>query len=388
MRVADIWQQLRGGERPLAPIVVALGVIWVAFGIASPTFLSPENLVNLALQSVPTGVIALGVVVVLLAGQIDLSVGSVSGLAAAIVAAGAVAAGWPIALGVIAALAAGVAIGLLYGLLVARAGLPGFVLTLAGLLVFAGLQWRILDPAGSINLPLDSWLVRFAQSWFVPLWLAIAAVCVVVAAVTLQGVLQRRRRLAANLPSPTYGVIALRAGTVAVLLGGAVAYLSQDRGIGWSVVLFLCLVAGIDILLRRTRWGRGVYAVGGDARTARLAGVPVRRILISAFAVCSGCAALGGVLAAGRLAAANQGTGGGELFLTAIAAAVIGGASLYGGRGSAWSALVGVLVIQSIANGLTLLDLDIATRNIVTGAVLAIAVTIDTVLLRRRRRTT
>lgn len=387
MTLADQWRALREGDRPLVPIVLALGVIWVAFGIAEPTFLSAENLVNLSLQAVPIGVIALGVVIALLAGQIDLSVGSVSGLAAAIVAVGAVGAAWPLAIVVLAALAAGFAVGLLYGVLVAHAGLPGFVLTLAGLLVIAGVQWRVLDPSGSINLSFETWLVEFSQAWFVPTWIALAAVILVTLAVVAGGTWERRRRIAADLPAPAWSVIALHGALVLVLGGGPVLYFSQARGIGASVVLFVVLVAAADLLLRRTRWGRGIFAVGGDARTARLAGVPVRRVLVSAFAACSTLAALGGVLAVGRLAAANQSTGGGELFLMSIAAAVIGGTSLYGGRGSAWSALIGALVIQSISNGLTLLDLDVASRNIVTGVVLALAVTIDTVLRRRRRAT-
>jgi ABC-type xylose transport system permease subunit len=386
MTIAERWQSVKRGERPLVPAVAALAAIWLGFGIASPSFLSAENLVNLSLQSVSIGIIALGSVLTLLAGQIDLSVGSVSGLAAAIVAAGSVTAGWPLAVTVLVALLVGVAAGLFYGVLVARAGIPGFVLTLAGLLVIAGLQWRVLGRAGSINLPLDSWLVRFSQAWFLPTWVALAGVAGVAALLAATGVRERSLRLRAGLPSSSLGQIALRAAALLVLGGGGVLYLGQARGMGASVLLFLALVVAVDVLLRRTVWGRAMRATGGDIRTARLAGVPVRRITVSAFAACSGLAALGGVLAAGRLAAANQSTGGGELFLMAIAAAVIGGTSLYGGRGSAWSALIGVLVIQSIANGLTLLDLDAAARSITTGAVLALAVTIDTLLRRRRTR--
>ncbi|WP_081829669.1 sugar ABC transporter permease [Paraoerskovia marina] len=385
-RISSAWQTWTDGDHRLAPIAGALVVIWVAFGIANPTFWTPENLVNLSLQSVSTGVIALGIVIVLLAGQIDLSVGSVSGLAAAIVAVGAVAGDWPVALGVVVALVAGALIGLLYGVLVARFGLPGFVITLAGLLVVAGVQWRVLGADGSVNLPFDSWLVKFNQAWFVPDGVAWVGAAVVVAGVATIGIVERRRRVLAELPAPTVLGVLIRPAVLAVLLAVVVGYLGQARGIGYSVVLFVVLVAVTDVLLRRTRWGRHVRAVGGDHRASLLAGVPVRRTLVSAFVACSTLAALGGVLAAGRLAAANQGTGGGGLFLTAIAAAVIGGTSLFGGRGSAWSALLGVLVIQSIANGLTLLDLDAATRNIVTGLVLAFAVSIDTLLRQRQQR--
>lgn len=387
-RAASAWSAWRDGDHRLAPIIGALIVIWIAFGIANPTFWTPENLVNLSLQSVSTGVIALGIVIVLLVGQIDLSVGSVSGLAAAIVAVGAVAGEWPVALGVSVALVSGAVVGLLYGVLVARVGLPGFVITLAGLLVIAGVQWRVLGSDGSVNLPFDSWLVAFNQAWFVSDAVAWAGVVVIVLAIAAFGLMERQRRIRAELPAPSLTRVLGKPAAVAVVLGVVVGYLGQARGIGYSVVLFVALVAVTDILLRRTRWGRHVRAVGGDTRASLLAGVPVQRTIVSAFIACSTLAALGGVLAAGRLAAANQGTGGGELFLTAIAAAVIGGTSLFGGRGSAWSALVGVLVIQSIANGLTLLDLDAATRNIVTGLVLAFAVSIDTLLRRRQQHST
>ena len=157
-----------------------------------------------------------------------------------------------------------------------------------------------------------------------------------------------------------------------------------NRGVGLTFALFVGLVAVVDLLLRRTRWGRAVRAVGGDVESARRAGIPVRRTLVSVFVACSSLAALGGVLSVGRLAAANQGTGGGDTNLTAIAAAVIGGTSLFGGRGSAWSALLGVLVIQSISSGLTLLNLDTSVRYVITGLVLALAVAIDTVMRRAR----
>ncbi|WP_396667584.1 sugar ABC transporter permease [Microbacterium sp. R86528] len=384
MNLAESWRRIRDGERPLVPIIAALFVIWIILGIASPTFWTPENLVNLSLQSVSTGIIALGVVIVLLIGQIDLSVGSVSGLAAAIAAVAATSLGWNLALAVLAALLAGSVIGFIYGILIARVGLPGFVLTLAGLLIAVGIQWQILGDAGSINMPFDSWLVRFSQTAFVPNWLAWVLVIAVTTGITLTRFIERRQRLVAELPAETPLAIALRGILIAVMLAIPVAYLSQERGIGWSVVLFIALVWGTDILLRRTRWGRGIRAIGGNPQAARLAGVRVQTIVVSAFVACSTLAALGGILGAGRLAAANQSSGGGEVFLIAIAAAIVGGTSLYGGRGSAWSAFIGILVIQSIANGLTLIDLDASARNIATGLVLVLAVTIDTLLSRRR----
>lgn len=378
-----VWRRVRGGNG-LLPIVAALVCIWLVLGAVNPAFLAPENLVNLTLQSAPVGVIALGVVLVLLVGQIDLSVGSLSGLAAAVVAVGSVTLGWPVALAVLAALACGVVVGLAYGALSTRLGLPSFVFTLAGLLFLAGVQLRVLGPLGSINLPFDSWFVRSVQQGFLPTGVAWALVAAVVVATALVQVAARSRRRRADLACASVPQIAVRTLVLAGVLSVIVAYLGTARGIGYSVVLFALLVVVTDGLLRRTRWGRSVRAVGGDRRAALLAGVPVRRTVILCFVACSTLAALGGVLAAGRLGAANQGTGGADTYLVAIAAAVIGGTSLFGGRGSAWSAVLGVLVIQSIANGLTLMNVDQAARYMVTGAVLLVAIVID-MLVRRRR---
>ncbi|WP_258726204.1 sugar ABC transporter permease [Cellulomonas sp. NS3] len=373
---------VRSGELGMVPIVVALAVIWLVFQLLNPYFLSSDNLVNLTLQCAATGVLALGVVLVLLVGQIDLSVGSVSGLAAAVVAVGAVQLRWPIALTALAALGVGVGAGLLYGVLFTRLRLPSFVFTLAGLLVFAGLQLRVLGPTGSVNLPFESWLVQVSQRGFLPAGLSYALVALVVVAHAASLLVGRARRERAELPVASLTVVAARVGTLALVLFGAVAYLNTNRGVGFTFALFVGLVAVVDLLLRRTRWGRAVRAVGGDVESARRAGLPVQRTFVSAFVACSTLAALGGILSAGRLAAANQGTGGGDIYLTAIAAAVIGGTSLFGGRGSAWSALLGILVIQSISSGLTLLDLDTSVRYVITGVVLALAVLIDSVVRR------
>ena len=381
-----VWQRVRGGPS-LLPIVAALVVIWLGLGAVNPAFLAPENIVNLTLQSAPVGVIALGVVLVLLVGQIDLSVGSLSGLAAAVVAVGSVTLGWPVPLAILVALVCGTVVGLAYGALSTRLGLPSFVFTLAGLLFLAGVQLRVLGPLGSINLPFESWFVRSVQQGFLPPALAWSLVAVIVLATAASQVHTRARRRRAELACASVPQIVVRTLVLAVVLSAVVGYLGLARGIGYSVVLFAALVVVADLLLRRTRWGRSVRAVGGDRRAALLAGVPVRRTVVLCFVACSTLAALGGVLAAGRLGAANQGTGGADTYRVAIAAAVIGGTSLFGGRGSAWSAVLGVLVTQSIANGLTLMNVDQAARYMVTGAVLLLAVIID-MLVRKRREGT
>ena len=362
-----------------APVVGALVLLALGFQALNPTFLSPNNLVNLTLQATVTGVITLGLVLVLLVGHIDLSVGAVSGLAGAIVAVGYVGQGWPLAVAVLVAIGVGVTVGLTYGWVVTRIGVPSFVVSLAGLLVCGGLQVWVLGSTGSVNLPFDSWLVRLAQSTFLPAAVSWALVAAVVLVVAGAGVLDRRRRVAAGLPAPELRSLAGRVVALGALTAIPVWYLNLDRGVGVMVALFLAGVVAVDLGLRHTRWGRAARAVGSSPESARLAGLSVSRVYYSAFAACAGLAAVGGVLAVGRLAAANQGMGGTDLALTAIAAAVIGGTSLFGGRGSAGSAALGALVVHTIASGLTLLNLDAAWRLIVTGLVLALAVVLDTV---------
>jgi len=376
--------RIRGGELGSLPVVVGLLVIWTVFQILNPAFLSSRNLVLLTMQSAAIGTIALGVVLVLLVGEIDLSVGSVSGLAAAILAVGFVQLRWPLVLAVLAALAVGCLVGLVYGYLLTRFGLPSFVITLAGLLGFLGLQLWVLGETGSINLPFDSWIVVFAQQLFLPDWASYLLALLAAAAYAWSRIRHARRRQAANLVSQSYTEIAVRAGGLLLLLLAATWYLNLDRGVGAMFLLFVVLVVVAHIALTRTRWGRAVYAVGGSVEAARRAGIRVDRIYLSVFMMCSTLAAMGGLLAAARLASANQSSGGGDTNLNAIAAAVIGGASLFGGRGTAFSALLGVIVIQSISSGLILLTLDSSVQFMVTGVVLVLAVIVDSISRRTR----
>ena len=192
------------------------------------------------------------------------------------------------------------------------------------------------------------------------------------------------RRRAVNLSAPSLGGLIVRVVAITLVLELIVAYLNQARGIPWMFGLFVGLVVAMNYALTRTKWGRSMTAVGGNREAARRAGIKVRLIYLSAFAACSMFAALGGVLSAARLASASQQAGTGDVNLNAIAAAVIGGTSLFGGRGSAYSALLGIIVIQSIASGLTLLDLSSSLRYMITGAVLAIAVIVDSLARRSR----
>jgi simple sugar transport system permease protein/D-xylose transport system permease protein len=379
--------RVRGGDLGSLPVVVGLVLIWTVFQTLNPVFLSSRNLVNLTMQCASIGTIALGVVLVLLVGEIDLSIGSVSGLAAAILAVTLVEMHWNLVLAIAAAMLAGVLVGLLYGFLYTKFGLPSFVITLAGLLGFLGLQLRVLGDTGSINLPFDSWIVQFAQQMFLPAW-ASYVVAVLVSGVYGWVLLRRsRRRQAANLDNQSLLEIAVRTGGLLVFLLLVAWYLNLSRGVGLMFLFFLVLVVATHIALTRTRWGRAVYAVGGSEEAARRAGIRVRRIYYSVFALCSMFAAIGGILAAAWLGAANQSSGGGDTNLNAIAAAVIGGTSLFGGRGSAFSALLGIIVIQSVSSGLTLLNLDSSVRFMVTGVVLALAVIVDALSRKTRAAT-
>ncbi len=376
--------RIRSGDLGALPVVVGLAVIWIVFQALNPTFLSSTNLVNLTMQSAAVGTIAIGIVLVLLLGEIDLSVGSVSGVSSAILAVGWVQAGWPLPVVLVACVAVGALIGVLYGALRTTFGVPSFVITLAGLLGFLGLQLWILGRTGSINLPFDSPVVQFGQQWFLPDWLSYTIVALSCAAFAWSGLSMSRRRRDAGLPAVSYAVVATRAGLLLVGLLLAVWYLNLSRGVGVMFLFFVALVVAAHLALTRTAWGRSVFAVGGNVEAARRAGIRTGRVYVSVFALCSALAATGGILATARLAAANQGSGGADLNLNAIAAAVIGGTSLFGGRGSAFSALLGVLVIMSISLGFTLLNLDSSVRYMVTGAVLVLAVVIDSLSRKTR----
>lgn len=379
--------RIRGGDLGALPVVLGIAVIWTVFQLLNPVFLSSENLVNLTMQCAAIGTIALGVVLVLLVGEIDLSVGSVSGLAAAVLAVTFVQLQWNLILSLAAAIAVGCLVGLLYGYLFTRFGLPSFVITLAGLLGFLGLQLWVLGETGSIAIPFDSWLVQFAQQMFLPAWASYVVATLAAAAFAWSLLRRARRRAAANLVSQSTTEIAVRTGVLLAFLLVATWYLNIYRGVGVMFLFFLALIVAMNFVLTRTRWGRAVYAVGGSVEAARRAGIRVDRIYLSVFAMCSTLAAVGGILAAARLASANQSSGTGDVNLNAIAAAVIGGTSLFGGRGSAFSALIGIVVIQSISSGLTLMNLDSSVQFMVTGVVLVLAVIVDSLSRRTRAAT-
>ncbi|WP_248958142.1 sugar ABC transporter permease [Sphaerisporangium perillae] len=374
-------ERMRRGDLGAWPVVGGLIAIAVVFGSLNEHFLSPENLTNLALQMAATGTISLGIIMVLLLGEIDLAAGSVSGLCAVIMTIMNVRHGWNPLLAIVVAVAAGAAIGLLHGLLFTRIRMPSFVVTLAGLIGWQGLLLFLLGEGGTINLPFDGFVAKLSDTWLPP-WLAWTLAVALVGAYGGSLLLGRRLRLAADLPvGPAYWAV-VRAGFLAVVLAAAVAVLQADRGVPLLLVIFAALVVLLDLVLRHTTFGRWMYAVGGNAEAARRAGINVTRIRVLAFVLSGSLAAFGGILAASRLSAVNQSSGGSDMLLMAIAAAVIGGTSLFGGRGRTYAALLGILVIQSITNGMLLLNVDSSVRYMVTASVLALAVAIDSLARR------
>jgi D-xylose transport system permease protein len=270
--------RIRSGDLGMLPVAVGLVVISVVFTILNPVFLAPNNLVNLLFDCATVGIISLGIVCVLMLGEIDLSVGSMSGLASALFGSIWVTQGWPPEFAILVALIAGVLVGCLYALLYNRLGMPSFVSTLAGLLAWLGLQLYILGNAGSINLPYQSFMVRFGQILIMPGWLsyALGLLAGIVTIVLGMGAIRRRR--AANLSAPAVGGVIFRAVVLTAVIEAAVYYLNLGRGVPWMFGLFVALVVVMDYAFTRTKWGRSMRAVGGNKEAARRAGINVRRI--------------------------------------------------------------------------------------------------------------
>jgi D-xylose transport system permease protein len=380
---ASFRRRLRQGELGTLPVIVGIAVIWAIFWVANDRFLTPQNLTNLFLQLVSTGTIALGVVLVLLLAEIDLSVGAVSGFTAAVMAVLNVKQGWPGWAAILAGLATGAIIGAIQGFWVTRFRIPAFVVTLAGFLSWTGALLLVLGETGTVNLN-DTTITGLTSTFFVPLdaWLLAVVVIAVYAGAKLW---ERRRRVAAGLPVVPMQFLVTRIVVIAVALLATAAVLAADRGLPLALVIFIALVVLVDLMINRTRFGRHVLAVGGNAEAARRAGIRVDNVRLVVFTLASTLAAAGGLMGASRLFAVNQSSGAADTTLNAIAAAVIGGTSLFGGRGSAYSALLGGLVIISIQNGMNLLGVASSTKFIVTGLVLLLAATVDALSRRGRQ---
>ncbi|MFF7642480.1 sugar ABC transporter permease [Streptomyces canus] len=385
----EFTRKVKGGELGSLPVVIGLIVIWAIFQSQNSRFLSADNLSNISYYLSATGMIAIGLVFVLLLGEIDLSVGSVSGLASTLFAVWVVNHGMNVWLALVLAVLIGIAVGSLQGWFFAKVGVPAFVVTLAGLLGWNGLMLWLLGSSGTINIPSDSGPIHlFGQSSFFMNQAIIGAYLLAGLAVvlTLVGNLnEQRRRKAAGVPFRPTVEILVRVGALAVASFLTAAVLNNAAGVSNSLVIFLAALVVVDFVLRRTTYGRQVFAVGGGIEAARRAGINVPMVRITVFAISGGFAAIGGMFFAGQTASATLSAGGGNTLMLAIAAAVIGGTSLFGGRGSVWSALLGMLVIQSITTGLDLLNMNASIQYMITGGVLLGAVVIDSVSRRSQK---
>ncbi|WP_226080260.1 sugar ABC transporter permease [Mycetocola spongiae] len=376
-------QRLRSGDFGPVPVILGLVIIAVVFQLANDRFLSPQNIFNLSMQIASTGVIALGIVFVLVIGEIDLSAGAVSGVTAAAMVVLNIMHGWPPLAAILIAVAFGAGIGLLHGMIFTRLGVPSFVLTLGGLMAWQGVQLLILGNQGTINLPYDGLIAALANTTLPAVIGYLVAAGYALFAVLTQ---RRRARLRAEHGLRQYSQTGphIRTAVITALILVASYVFSLWQGIPLSLLIFVFLVVIADLVLRGTTFGRKLFAVGGNAEAARRAGINVNAVKVIAFTICSALAAFGGVLAASRLFAVNQASGGSDILLNAIAAAVIGGTSLFGGRGSAYSALLGMLVIGAVSNGMDLLNQTSAVKYVITGMVLVAAVVIDSLSRRGR----
>lgn len=386
-------QRISSGDVGSLPVIAGLIIIGVIFQAANPNFLTPLNLTNLMAQIAWTGMISVGLVLVLLLGEIDLSAGAVSGMCAAIMAVLSVNMGLPAVVAVLGGLLAGAAIGLLQGWWFARLRVPSFIVTLGGSLAWTGALLYVLGSSGTINL--NDPVITGLSNYLLPVPIGWAFTVVGLLAFWVLELNTQRRRKAQGIQTQPTGSLLTRGAVITVLALLAVGLMSINRnpgrsvviqGIPLGVVIFIAFVIIFDFITTRTKFGRYIFAVGGNAEAARRAGINVSAIRITVFVICSTMAAAGGILAASRLYAVNQSSGSGDVVLNAIAAAVIGGTSLFGGRGSTWSALLGALVIGAIANGMDLLALASSIRFMVTGAVLLLAVTLDAYTRSRQER--
>ncbi|WP_442817265.1 sugar ABC transporter permease [Streptomyces sp. NBC_01216] len=381
-------RKIRGGEIGSLPVVLGLIVIAIVFQVQNGNFLSASSVSNIAVYSSGLGIMAVGIVFVLILGEIDLSVGSVAGVGAAVWAVLNVTNGMSDLLSVVLAVVAGLAIGLLHGFFFAKIGVPAFVVTLAGFLGWSGLQIWLMGKEGSINAPSGSIVENLTAFYFEDK--AVAYGLALVAVLAYAGSLLRdaKRRKDAHLPARPTSEIVLRTAVVAVLCF-VIAYVLNEpqgaRGLPLALVLFLAVLVIADFVARRTLFGRQVFAVGGNAEAARRAGINVDRIRIIVFGLSGMLAAFGGLFVASLSGGATKSLGSGNTLMLVIAAAVIGGTSLFGGRGKVWSALLGMIVIQSIQQGLNMIGMANEIQYMITGAVLLAAVVIDSVSRRTQK---
>lgn len=383
--------RIRAGESGVLPVVGGLIAIIIIFQVLDSVFLSAGNIINLMVQAAVFVLFGIAEVFVLLLGEIDLSLGYTGAI-------GAVFAVWvtgppeqkPWYIGVLLGLAVATVIGVVWGLLITRLRIPSFIVTLAGLLGLQGLLIFVIDklagPSSGGTMSVDNQVINdiaYGSMNTVVAWIVVAAVVLIYAALTL---LRDRQRRAGGLVTPPVGLSILKIAVIAIAGVVLVLVCEAGSGVPWAVPIVLAIVVGWTFLLSRTRFGRYVYAIGGNAEAARRAGINLSRVRVIAFALSSLTAGAAGIFYAARLGSISSNVNGGQYVLLAVAAAVIGGTSLFGGRGKIVHALLGGLVVATIYNGMGLINLSAATEFMVTALVLLAAVTVDA--LSRRSRST
>jgi D-xylose transport system permease protein len=389
--IRDYWGRVRGGDIGSLPAILGLIVLVVIFGVARDTFISAVNFANLFSQGAQIIFIAMGLVFVLLLGEIDLSAGFASGVCGAVMAILLTNEGWPWYGAIPAALITGLVIGFVLGFLVAEVGIPSFVVTLAAFLGFQGVLLVLLK--GGINVSVrDKFVLALANNNMSVLWSWVLAIVSVAGYAVIQ-FSRVRSRAARGLVTDPIGIVLLRVGGLALVVLLATALLTQERsinpaiisvkGVPYVVPIIAFFLVVWTFVLGRTTYGRHIYATGGNTEAARRAGIPVDRIRISVFVICSFMAAVGGILAVSRANSVDPNTGGSNVLLYAVGAAVIGGTSLFGGKGKVVNAVIGGAVIAVIDNGMGLLGFNAGTKFIVTGLILLIAASVDALSRRR-----
>jgi D-xylose transport system permease protein len=384
--VGRVRDNIRGGNLGSWPVLIGLAVIAVYFSFKAENFLSPGNFSNIITQMAGTTLLAYGVVFVLLIGEIDLSISYISGIAGVVVAQLTVPDGNEVAglVAIVLAVAVCSLIGAFQGSFVAFIGVPAFVVTLAGYQIWQGVIQKSIEKEGVIVIQ-DETVNNTANYFFSNRagWIIAALVCTVYAASVANGVISHRRH---GVPVRDAWLLVVKVLVVIAVTVVTVIICNRDRGVPFVLLLMIAALLILTFVAKRTTFGRHVYAVGGNAEAARRAGINVARVRVIVFMISGAMAGLGGVVLAARLNSVDLNAGGGTLLIDAIAAAVIGGTSLFGGRGEVRDALFGALVIATIANGLNTLNLTQGVIFITTGGILLFAVTLDTLLRRRQRK--
>ncbi|MGA5301327.1 sugar ABC transporter permease [Nucisporomicrobium flavum] len=391
----DYWGRVRGGDIGSLPAILGLIVLCLIFGTARPTFFSAVNFANLFSQGAAVIFIAMGLVFVLLLGEIDLSAGFASGVCGAVMAILLTDHGWDWYSAIPVSLVTGLVIGFVLGFLVSKVGIPSFVVTLAAFLAFQGILLVLLSGGKNISIR-DKFVLSLAND---NMSVGLSWVLAIIAIVGYAAVqfMRLRGRAARGLVTDPMGIVLARIAALAVLLLAAVAVLTQERSInpliisvkGVPIVAPIIAVVLIvwTFVLGRTTYGRHVYAVGGNKEAARRAGIPVDRIRISVFVIGSFMASIGGIVAASRANSVDPNSGGSNVLLYAVGAAVIGGTSLFGGKGRVLDAIIGGAVIAVIDNGMGLMGYSAGTKFVVTGLILLLAASVDALSRRRAAAT-